>query len=455
MKIYLAHYIILLTLFFNFPAYSVSPASFEQLLVANTTATGPGKAVVIVKNGEVIFSKARGMANIELGVPLSTDSVFRIGSLTKQFTAAAIMLLQEQDKLSINDSISIYLPEFPTEGHNVTIAQLMSHTSGLANYTDNDYTWGSLIQEPTTLDEMLALFSKEPMHFPPGEAMRYSNTGYVLLGKIIEIVSKQSYQDFIVEHIFNKLAMKNSQYGGRQIITNRAAGYAQTTLGFENATSIDMSWPYASGSLVSTVNDLAIWYHALANGKIISSKSYQQMIAPFQLNNGQYSAYGFGLENSQIGKYKTISHVGAIQGYTTYAVYIPALEVYIAVAANYEGSHPETLAVLLAAKILAIETPNFQRIEVSVEQLKTMMGTYTISPNSTRQLFIENGTVYAKRDGGGKWEVIPMSMNSFYYKDSLTYFVIEKNKDKQLVMNFYSQLSDKPTQAIKEPTVNL
>ncbi len=424
--------------------------NYDAILAKYLPADGPGAAVIISKKGKVIYQGARGLANIEHNVPLTTESVFRLGSITKQFTAAAIMMLQEQKKLNVKDNIHQYLPNFPTEGNEVTIENLLNHTSGIANYTEDRELFQKEIQVPVTLDEMLIRFSKHPMALKTGEAMRYSNTGYVLLGKIIEIASGQSYTEFIEQNIFKKLGMKSSRYGGFQIIPNRASGYEMSEQGVANTSHIDMTWPHAAGSLLSTVGDLNIWFNALTSGKLISKSSYQQMVTPFKLNDGSISNYGFGLGMSQFNKYESITHSGGIHGFVTYAFYLPSEDLYLAVLTNLSSGNPALVGNLIAADVLDIALPVFEAIKLNKAKAKKLMGQYKLESGGVRRLFMEKGKVYTKRDEGRQFEVIPMLNNSFYYEDSLAYFVIKTNEKGEQVMHFHGNFSTESQKAIKQ-----
>ena len=252
-------------------------SEYQQMLDEAYPADGPGAAVIVVKGDEVVFRGAAGMANVELGVSLSPDNVFRLASITKQFTAAAILLLEEQDKLSVTDNINKYLPNYPTQGHTIKIENLLSHTSGIFNYTNiPGYMGGEKIRKDVTTEELIEVFANLPMDFAPGEQYRYSNSAYVLLGAIIEKVSGQSYADFIQTAIFDKLGMKHSYYGGPQIILNRANGYQGEAGDYSNAGFLSMSQPHAAGSLLSTVDDMTIWSKALFGGELLSKKSLKK-----------------------------------------------------------------------------------------------------------------------------------------------------------------------------------
>jgi CubicO group peptidase (beta-lactamase class C family) len=422
---------------------------YEAVLLENIKKDEPGVAVIVSQKGKVLFKGARGLANLEHNIPLTTDSVFRLGSITKQFTAAAIMILQEQQKLSVADNIHKYVPNFPTEGNDITIENLLTHTSGIANYTEDRELFSKEIQVPTTIDDMLIRFAKHPMKFKPGERMRYSNTGYVLLGKIIEVASGQSYANFIEENIFNKLNMKSSRFGGSKIIPNRASGYDRTTDGFVNTMYIDMMWPHAAGSLLSTVNDMNIWFSELRKGELLSKESYQMMIKPFKLNDGSISNYGYGLGISKLNKFDSISHGGGIPGFVTNAFYIPSEDLYIAVLSNLSSGNPRLISNLLAAETLDIPLPKFETIQLNENKVKSFMGSYQIDTDSVRTLSMENGKVFSQRDDGPKLEIIPMSENSFYFENSLSYIVIKQNEEGKQVMNFYRILAVEPRQAIK------
>ncbi len=444
-----------LILSFNLVGNSVeaknsSISDYQSIVDKYIPKDGPGVSVIMSKNGKVIFKGAQGMANIEHQVPLNTDSVFRLGSITKQFTTTAIMMLQEQGKLSITDDMKKYVPDFPTEGNTITIENLMTHTSGIANYTNDRELFTKEIQVPITLDNMLKRFEAHPMVFKTGDEMRYSNTGYVILGKIIEVASGQSYAEFIEQNIFKKLGMNSSQYGGQQIIPNRASGYESDHDKVVNASHIDMSWPHAAGSLLSTVGDLNIWNNALQNGTLISKASYQKMIKPFKLNDGTFSNYGYGFRLSKLNKYDTIEHGGGIPGFITWAVYIPSEDLYVAALTNSGNGNPGVVARSLIAKVLDIDIPKFKPANIDKNKAKELLGTYKISEKASRTLLMENGKFYTERETGAKFEVIPFSQNGFYYEGGLSYIEFTKNADGQQVMNFYYNLNIEPQKAIKE-----
>ena len=303
-------------------------------------ADGPGATVILVRDGEVIYRDAAGWANVELGVAMTPGNVLRIASITKQVTAAAIMLLHDRGELDVNDGIRQHLPGYPEHGEPITIAHLLSHTSGVFNFTDIPGYWrGDLIRSDRSVDEMIELFADEPLQFAPGSDFRYSNSGYTLLGAIIERVSGQSYAEFVTGEIFEPLGMGDSQYGGRQVVRGRASGYQRGEDGeYFNALPISMTHAYAAGALLSTVDDLARWNAALMGGELLSEESLRAMTTAFRLDDGTATEYGFGLYVRERNGLRVIGHTGGIHGFSTSALWLPDERVYVAVLANLEDT---------------------------------------------------------------------------------------------------------------------
>lgn len=255
---------------------------FDLLLSKEYPATGPGAAALVAVNGKVIYRKAFGKANLELGVDMSPNNVFEIGSITKQFTAVSILMLVEQGKLKLDDDITKYIEDYPTHGHRITIHHLLTNTSGISSFTASD-EWYDNRKKDYTKGEFISLFKKIPMLYAPGEKYHYSNIGFFLLAEVIEKISKKTYEEFVNEYIFKPLEMKNSSYGSRSKITlNRASGYDNvkdnTDEDFNesetvNAEAISFLTFHSVGAILSTVNDLLLWNRAIRNNKLISEES--------------------------------------------------------------------------------------------------------------------------------------------------------------------------------------
>ena len=287
---------------------------------------------------------------MELGVPLEPKHVFRLGSITKQFTAVAILMLAEEGKLSLDDDITEHLPGYPTGGHRITIEDLLHHTSGIVSYTGMP-EWRVLIREELEPDSLIAIFRDQPLEFEPGTEWSYSNSGYALLGRIIEVASGEGYAEFIRSRIFEPLGMADSYYGDpSRIIPNRAEGYERTETGWRNDDYLSMSSPYAAGALLSTVDDLDRWYDALEAGTLVEPALLDQAYTSARLADGRHAGYGYGWTIGDIAGYRSIEHGGGIPGFLTHALRVPQEDLLVIVLTN-RVAQPGPAATALAAEL--------------------------------------------------------------------------------------------------------
>jgi CubicO group peptidase (beta-lactamase class C family) len=276
-------------------------------------------AVLVAENGKVIYKKGFGMANMEWEIPIQPDTRFRIGSVTKQFTAALIMQLVEEGKIKLDGKITDYLPDYRKDtGDKVTIHQLLNHTSGIPSYTGRPGFFQNESRNPYGVKDFVKKFASGDLEFEPGTKFSYNNSGYFLLGAIIEQITGKPYAKVLQERIFDPLGMKDSGYDDdAPLIKKRASGYQKTPDGYENAPYLDMLLPYAAGSIYSTVEDLYKWDQALYDSKIISAASKELMFKPGLSDYG----YGFGISDRPIGKTtqktKIIAHSGGINGFNS------------------------------------------------------------------------------------------------------------------------------------------
>lgn len=305
-------------------------------------ANGPGGVFLIAKKGKPIYEKAFGMANLELDSKLNTNNVFQIGSMTKQFTAVAILMLEEQGKLKVIDPVSKYIPTYPN-GDKITIHHLLTHTSGIKDFTKMK-ALQDIAQKEMTPEQMVDFFKNEPVDFAPGEKFDYNNSGYVILGYIIESASGESYEDFIKTNIFDKAGMTNSFYASdRKIIKNRAFGYHKKSSGYVNKTVINFTVPFSSGSLMSTLDDMLKWQNALNQNLLLTSKEETKAFNRYKLNNDQEIEYGYGWHLKNINGTPTREHGGSIFGFKSMAVYIPSEEIYVVGFSNCDCNSPTQL----------------------------------------------------------------------------------------------------------------
>jgi D-alanyl-D-alanine carboxypeptidase len=321
-------------------------ARLDALFKTQFKADEPGVTVIVVKNGKTLLRKAYGAADIAAKTPLTPGTVLRLGSLTKQFTAVAILMLADEGKLALNDPITRFFPDYPTGGKVVTIEHLLTHTSGIVSYTGKpNFEDGA--NRDLSVAQMIDTFKNDPLEFEPGTQFHYNNSGYFLLGAIIEKVSGLTYPRFVEQRIFTPLGMKDTAYEGfERSAAPRAKGYSAKGTTFEPAAPMSMSQPYAAGALVSTVGDLAKWDAAITAGKLIKPASWKLAFTPYKLNPEKSTGYGYGWGVRTFQGAPAIDHDGGINGFSTYALRLPQQKMFIAVLANRDsgGVHPEVLA---------------------------------------------------------------------------------------------------------------
>lgn len=295
-----------------------------------------GGAILVFKNGEKLLKKSYGYASMELSVPMPENAQFEIGSVTKQFTAAAILKLVEAKKLSLEDDFTDYI-SFDTKGRKITINNLLNHTSGIPSYTEIREFWDLSIQEHPR-DSLVRLVERNDFLFEPNEALIYNNSAYFFLGLIIEKVTEQSYEEFLNQEFFEPLGMNNTNYcSNRKVVKNKVYGYNYSPNGLQQKPYLNHIWPYSAGSLCSTTEDLLIWMNALHTGKVLTKPMYLSMINPGKLNDGTSVSYAKGLVNFSNFGHKEIAHGGGIHGFLSDTRYFPDEDLYIICLVNTTG----------------------------------------------------------------------------------------------------------------------
>jgi CubicO group peptidase (beta-lactamase class C family) len=323
-----------------------------------------GMSVAVVQGADTIRLRGYGSADLELEVPTPDRAVYEIGSVTKQFTAAAVYQLVEQGKLSLDDDITRFLPDYPMQGHRIPIRRLLNHTSGIKGYTEIPAFWSSIAMRTLPRDSLVALFASQPFDFPPNDGMIYNNSAYFLLGLIIEKASGQPYERYVEERLFTPAGMRDSRYCSDQaIVKRRAKGYefAPPAPGgapaLRRAAYLVHVWPYAAGSLCSTVRDLVIWTRALhgtgRGGTVLGGDAYRRYVTPDTLNNGHRLRYANGLMVTEMGGRRIIGHGGGIYGYVSDLRYYPDQDLTIAVLINTAGpASPAQIADAIVDRVL-------------------------------------------------------------------------------------------------------
>ena len=394
-------------------------AEIDKILTEQFKPGETGCAVLVAKNGQVIYRKAFGMADLELDVPMKPEMVFRIGSITKQFTAIAILQLMEQGKLSLQDEITKYIPDYPMHGHSITIEHLLTHTSGIKSYT-NVPELEKFVRTDMKPEEVIEFIKTKPMEFAPGTKYNYNNSGYFMLGYIIEKITGKTYQEYIQENFFTPLGMTSSCYGNdTKIIKNRASGYQPGDSGAVNADFMSMLLPYAAGSIMSTVDDLYKWNRAVHSYKLVKKETLDMAHTPYKLSDGKSTGYGYGWALSQLQGSPSIEHGGGIFGYLTNGIYLPEEDVFVALFSNNTGKSPDFLSQKIAA--LAIGKPlKTTGIELDNETLDQYTGIYENEEGTQRMITREGNQLYSQRAGSTKLKIMPSARDNFFFEESFS-----------------------------------
>jgi CubicO group peptidase (beta-lactamase class C family) len=404
-------------------------AKIDAVMAAVYKLGEPGAAIIVRKDGRTVFRKGYGLADLELGVPVAPDMIFRLGSITKQFTAISILLLAQDGKLSLQDEITKFLPDYPTQGKRITVEHLLTHTSGIQSYTDMP-EWLPLWRKDMTVKELVDLFKDKPMTFEPGRSWAYNNSGYILLGAIIEKVSGQTYEEFVNGRIFKPLGLSSSSYDHTErVIPRRVVGYQEDKGRFINAPYLSMTQPYAAGSLLSTVDDLAVWSDAVFAEKLVRKEWLDKAFTPYKLANGESTGYGFGWFVADFAGHRSIEHGGGINGFTTYEMTFPEDRIFIAILTNSAigGRAPEPRAVKIAWLALGLPEPERKAVTIAETGLDAFVGVY--ADERKRELYVsrEGKRLLAQRQGGGKDELTAVSATEFFLKDDPARFVFVKD----------------------------
>ena len=371
-----------------------------------------------------MWARGYGMASLEYQVPNSPQTRFRLGSVTKQFTAAAILQLQERGLLDVQAPVSTYLPDYP-EGERITLHQLLTHTAGLPNLTSfPDY--GEWMRLPITLDELVARFKDLPLEFEPGEKYRYSNSGYILLTKVIETVSGQSYAEYLKKNLLHPLGMENTGYEHPlAVIEGLASGYELTNDGYQRAEYINMSVPQGAGGLYSTVEDLARWNQFLFDEEVRDEKLLKEgtlvtmtsPLVPMELDEASHLFYGYGLVIGKQPERLSIGHGGGINGFVSNLIFLPDANLTIAVLCNVTWVNPERIARDLAAIVLGepYEQPTLpDAVTVAPSVYERYVGTYQIAPELKLSISIETEQLQIQATGQPALTLYPSSETEFF-----------------------------------------
>ena len=389
----------------------VTTAKLDSLLKPDTTGRAFNGSVLVAQNGKIILEKGYGFKNKKENLPNTANTIYQIGSITKQFTSAIILQLVASKKMTLQDKLSKYIPGYP-RGDSITVEELLTHTSGIYNYTNDGDFMRDKSEHPIARDSLLALFEYNTLDFSPGTKWSYSNSGYILLGMIIEKVTGKSYFRVVREKIFEPLGMSHSGFDFTHLKTpDKATGYAgdlRAPVGI-----VDSSVSFAAGAIYTTVGDLYKWDRALYTNQVVDQALLQKAFTVYQSNYG----YGWMIIDSY-GK-KTVQHGGGITGFASYILRVPGDQICIILLTNVASDAPSKIAGeingLFNGKTV-VPPAERKEILVDTQTLKTYVGEYELVPTFHIFITFENGHLQARATGQGENALYAEKVNYFFLK---------------------------------------
>jgi len=418
----------------SFAQISDDQISQIELLVERTFDNDlPGGVILVAHQEQVLFQSAIGVSETD-GPPLSMDSIFRIASVTKQFTAVAILQLAEQGKIDLDDEITKYIPEFDTKGDYISIEMLLNHTSGIRSYTSMPAFNPELESTDVTPEQIMDFFNNQELLFKPGTLHSYSNSGYALLGIVIERVSKQTYAKYMQTNIFAKADMQRAFAGNdHKDTTGFVTGHRRIRSGFEPTDYISLTWPYAAGCIETTVVDLHKWMRALFSGKLITPESLDRAHTITTLPNGREMKYGYGWDILEVQGRPSVEHGGGIAGFVSHVLYIPSEEIFVAILCNAQHRGIEDLSARFAAIALGEPYNDLGATDLDTSDLSEFVGTYTDHNGNERQITVIDNRLFSQRVGGMGLYLIAKSKDRFTLEGQLIEIEFERDELDQVI----------------------
>jgi CubicO group peptidase (beta-lactamase class C family) len=399
----------------------------DSVMSANYKPDAPGAVLLIARNGYPVFEKAYGMANMGLKIPNRIGYNFEIGSNTKQFTAVAILQLVQKGELSLQDDLHKYLPRYNTHGQHITIENLLTHTSGIPSYTEEpNFNWRDNIN--ISKDSLMMRVSQDSLLFKPGTNWSYSNTGFFLLGMVIEKITGMTYADYIQKNILDPLHMNHTYVGiGNKIIPNLVTGYAYVPGNgkYKDAIDIPFSEVFSAGDMISNVNDLLKWDNALYTDKLVNPRLLQKAWTSYTLKNGQKTGYGYGWLVTHYKNVGLIWHDGAVPGFLSAVIRLPRKHAYIALLSNTYKVNPQIPAMLIAfhtagqplTRPPAIKpNPALFKDYTGVYELQAMSGRLVSNSSSKKMHYYitrKEDTLFVQTTGGSPAPLVPIAKDEF------------------------------------------
>lgn len=424
--------------------------SFQEEVTANLEKTfnpeAPGVAVLVARDGKVVFTRGFGLADVAQKKEITPETKFRIGSISKQFTAAAIVRLSEQGRLTLEDSLAKFIPDFP-HGHEVTLRHLLTHTSGVHSYTDKP-EFLKHVGEAVDAVQLIASFRDDPPDFAPGAGFHYSNSGYFLLGEIIRQVSGKPLAEYLREQFFEPLAMKDTGvFVNNTPPSTMARGYSWNAGKFEPALDWDMSWAGGAGALYSTVGDLFRWNEALFGGHVMSEASFRAAITPVALPpNVDGMNYGYGLIMYELKGLPVTGHGGGLNGWSSQLLRFPDQRCTVVALGNSLPPHPRQAPTeicqflvekLLAADIARVPPPSEDK-SIDPKEFPAFAGRYDYH-SGVMTVTVEGDALFAQLTGQPKFRIFPKSRDEFFWKVADAHVLFQRNEKGEVIAARHTQ----------------
>lgn len=412
-------------------------AQADAILRHDVDLRGPGVAVLVARDDEILYRSASGLADIELGVPMAADDVFRIGSITKTVTAAAVLRLVAEGKMSLDDPLARFLPAFPG-ADKITIARLLDHTAGISD------GWEASPCEILDTPKLVGLIARHAPDSPPGTAWRYSNSGYMLLGAVITKVTGQAWDRATHDLVLAPLGLAHTaHYGDDAVVPRAVQGYSVDKAGrVVHPSFVTISGPQAAGGLSSTVDDLFRLIRGLATAHLLSPRAFADMTTARRTADGRPIAYGYGVFLGSLRGEPVIAHDGGIEGFASQYLYLPHEQITAIVLANSDSGEPNARALARRLAALAAGRPyrSFRDVRPDAQTLAALAGSYRIEGASRHVLSLDNGQLYVQRDQGPRHRLITAEGGLVYYAgDGTDYFEIVRDKSGRVTaLDFYA-----------------
>ncbi|MES2427442.1 MAG: serine hydrolase domain-containing protein [Bacteroidota bacterium] len=409
----------------------------DSLVKSELAGVAPGGVVLIAKKGKVIYRKAFGVANLQTKITMQPDMIFRIGSMSKQFTAIAVLQLVERGKINLQDSIQAYVPDFPHKPYPITIENILTQSSGIINFMEMKNTDPKKEHEHYTAAQGVDYFKDEPLQFKPGSKFQYSNSNYYLLGYLVEQVTGQSFGDYLQQHIIGPAALEHTTYiPANPKIDNMASGYSRfDSQHWEDAELQEPTMLYSTGGLASNVDDLLKWHQALDSGKLISKAMLTKAYTAFKPTDGDMPQYGYGWFIKEIDGLETIEHSGSTDGYQTDEVWLPDADVLIITLFNGFETDMDWQVITNDIARFAIGHSLRPVLKLREDNLEKLTGTYAVGEDHKLIISLKKHKLYVQatnpKDRLPKVELLADGVNHFYIKEAPLKFEFKADASKQ------------------------